>query len=265
MVKLGLDPGHGGRDGGAEHYSLLEKIIVLNICLEIKAQLERDYEGIQVHLTRSTDVFLELKERTDLMNKLDVDALVSVHCNAAGGKGGFESYRYIKASQNSKRLQEALHTAIMAELKPFGVIDRDQKTKDLHMVRESKMPAVLTENLFLDVKADADRLKRPEVIQAIIDGHVKGIASYFGLKKKQVAKVATERDIHKVSSWAESSWDEMTKNGYYDGSRPGATQTREEAAVVMSRFRRNMLKLIANNSEDIAELDRRLAEIEAAE
>lgn len=238
MIKLGLDPGHGGKDGGAGHYSLLEKIIVLNICLEIKTQLERDYEGIQVYLTRSTDVALELDERTDMMNKLNVDALVSVHCNAAGGDGGFETYRYTKASQNSIKLQAALHTAIMTELRPFGVIDRKQKVKNLHMVRESKMPAVLTENLFLDVKADADRLKRPEVIQAIIDGHVKGIASYFGLKRKETAKVATERDIHQVSGWAETAWAEMTKNGYYDGSRPGATQTREEAAVVMYRLRK---------------------------
>lgn len=84
-------------------------------------------------------------------------------------------------------------------------------------------------------------------------------------KMKEETKVATERDIHQVSAWAESAWEEMTKNGYYDGSRPGATQTREEAAVVMSRFRKNVLKLIANNSEDIAELDRRLAEIEAAD
>ncbi|MCM3130365.1 N-acetylmuramoyl-L-alanine amidase [Paenibacillus provencensis] len=265
MVKLGLDPGHGGRDGGAGTYSLLEKTLALNISLEIKTQLERDYEGIQVFMTRSTDLFLELDERTDLMNKLDVDALISVHCNAGGGKGGFETFRYNKASTNSVKLQNAIHTAVMNELKPFGVIDRGQKTENLHMVRESKMPAVLTENLFIDVLADSERLKRPEVIQAIIDGHVKGIASYFGIKRKETAKVTTERDIHKVSDWAESAWEEMTKNGYYDGSRPGATQTREEAAVVMYRFRKNFLKLISIISEDIAELDRRLVEIEVAD
>ncbi|MCM3129032.1 N-acetylmuramoyl-L-alanine amidase [Paenibacillus provencensis] len=235
MIKLGLDPGHGGRDGGAGHYSLLEKVIALNVCLEIKKQLERDYEGIQVYMTRSTDVALTLDERTDMMNKLNVDALVSVHCNAAGGDGGFETYRYTKASQNSIKLQAALHTAIMAELKPFGVIDRKQKVKNLHMVRESKMPAVLTENLFIDVKADADRLKRPEVIQAIIDGHVKGIASYFGLKRKETAKVATERDIHKVSPVFQNVWEQMSEKGYFDGTRPGAPVTREELAAVLSR------------------------------
>lgn len=53
------------------------------------------------------------------------------------------------------------------------------------MCRESKMPAVLTENLFIDVATDATKLKRKEVIDALIDGHVTGIAKYLGLKKKE--------------------------------------------------------------------------------
>ncbi|WP_371860471.1 N-acetylmuramoyl-L-alanine amidase [Paenibacillus lautus] len=67
-------------------------------------------------------------------------------------------------------MQNVLHTEIMAALKPFGVIDRGQKAANLHMVRESKMPAVLTENLFIDVAADAAKLKRQEVINALITG-----------------------------------------------------------------------------------------------
>lgn len=260
--KLGLDPGHGGKDSGATGYSLLEKTIALSICLEIKAQLERDYEGIKVYLTRSTDGFLELDERTDMMNKLDVDALVSVHCNAGGGKGGFETFRYTKSSSKTIKLQEAIHTATITELMPFGVIDRGQKMKNLHMVRESKMPAVLTENLFIDVLADAERLKLPEVIQAIVVGHVKGIATYFGLKKKEEVKVINEKDITQVSSWAKTAWEEMTKNGYYDGTRPGATMTREENAIVMLRLRKNLLTLIAENTKDINVLEARLVEIE---
>ncbi|GAC43888.1 S-layer homology domain-containing protein, partial [Paenibacillus popilliae] len=63
--------------------------------------------------------------------------------------------------------------------------DRGQKKQDLHMCRESRMPAVLTENLFVDVAADAARLKRPEVIEAIISGHVAGVAKYLKLQRKQ--------------------------------------------------------------------------------
>ncbi|GAC43004.1 S-layer homology domain-containing protein, partial [Paenibacillus popilliae] len=68
--------------------------------------------------------------------------------------------------------------------------DRGQKKQDLHMCRESRMPAVLTENLFVDVANDAARLKQPVVIEAIIAGHVAGIAKYLKLqpKKAQQAK-----------------------------------------------------------------------------
>ncbi|MGP3788152.1 N-acetylmuramoyl-L-alanine amidase [Paenibacillus sp. 1A_MP2] len=202
--------------------------------LGIKERLEADYENVQVLLTRSTDVFLELKERTNKANAAGADILVSIHCNAGGGKGGFESFRYTSASKESIKLQDALHKAIMAKL---GGIDRGQKAQNLHMVRESKMPAVLTENLFVDVAADADRLKQASVIDAIIEGHVQGIATYLGLKSKgkEDKPVTQERDINVPSGWAKETWQELTKKGFFDGTRPGAPITREEMAIVVGR------------------------------
>ncbi|MEK3966272.1 MULTISPECIES: N-acetylmuramoyl-L-alanine amidase [Paenibacillus] len=187
MKKVWIDAGHGGKDPGAVANGLKEKDIVLSVALEIKKRLETNYDGVQVLLSRSTDVFLELKERTNLANKAGADILVSIHGNAGGGSGGFETFRYIKASATSAALQNVLHSAIMDTLNKVavGVIDRGQKADNLHMVRESKMPAVLTENLFLDVATDAAKLKKDVVIQAIIDGHVIGIAKYLGLKKKE--------------------------------------------------------------------------------
>lgn len=192
MRKVWIDAGHGGKDPGACGNGLREKDIVLTLSLEIKKQLERDYDGVNVELSRSKDVFLELKERTNAANKAGADLLVSIHCNAGGGAGGFESFRYTNASAASRSLQNMLHTEIMAALKPFDVIDRGQKAANLHMCRESKMPAVLTENLFIDVTTDAAKLKRQEVIDALIAGHVAGIAKYLGLKKK--GSVATVSD-----------------------------------------------------------------------
>lgn len=260
MYKVWIDAGHGGKDPGAVAYGLQEKDIALKVSLGIKERLESDYEDVQVLLSRSTDVFLELKERTSKANAAGADILVSIHCNAGGGKGGFESFRYTSASQSSIKLQDALHRSIMAKL---GGIDRGQKAQNLHMVRESKMPAVLTENLFVDVLADADRLNQASVINAIIDGHVQGIVTYLGLTMKEKEdKPVTLRDINVVSAWAEASWEEVTANGYFDGKRPGETITREEAAVVMNRLRKNFLKLIAGVDGDIKELDERLQEIE---
>ncbi len=236
MKTVWIDAGHGGKDPGAVGNGLREKDIALTVSLGVKQRLEAEYEGVRVHLSRSTDVFLELDERTDAANKVGADLLVSIHCNAGGGAGGFESFRYTGASAASRSLQNVLHTEIMAALKPFNVNDRGQKADNLHMCRESKMPAVLTENLFIDVAADAAKLKRQEVIDALIDGHVAGIAKYLGLRKKEGKPMAKERDINVVSSWAAPAWEAATKLGYFDGNRPGAPITREEAAVLIMRM-----------------------------
>ncbi|PYE52479.1 N-acetylmuramoyl-L-alanine amidase [Paenibacillus barcinonensis] len=239
MYKVWIDAGHGGKDPGAVANGIQEKDIALKVSLGIKDRLEADYENVQVLFSRSADVFLELKDRTSKANAAGADILVSIHCNAGGGKGGFETFRYTSASQGSIKLQEALHKAIMGKV---GGIDRGQKAQNLHMVRESKMPAVLTENLFVDVAADANRLKQTSVINAIIDGHVQGIASYLGLKKitKEDKPVTQERDINQPSKWAESAWTDLTSKGYFDGSRPGAPITREEMAIVLNRLLNNI-------------------------
>lgn len=195
MKKLWIDAGHGGKDPGAVANGLTEKDIVLAVSLAIKVKLEEEYEGVQVLLSRSTDVFLELRDRTAAANKAGADILVSIHCNAGGGSGGFETFRYTSASAASRALQNVLHTEIMAALRPHGVTDRGQKSGNLHMCRESKMPAVLTENLFIDVQADANRLKQIDVIAAIVNGHVHGIAKYLGLIKKEVAAVSDKVNV----------------------------------------------------------------------
>ncbi|MGN7167970.1 N-acetylmuramoyl-L-alanine amidase [Paenibacillus cellulositrophicus] len=263
MKKVWIDAGHGGKDPGASANGLQEKNVVLEVSLAVKRQLESEYEGVQVFLSRSTDVFLELKDRTEKANAAGADVLVSIHCNAGGGSGGFETYRYTSASVASAAFQNLLHTEIMSRLKPFGVIDRNQKAANLHMCRESKMPAVLTENLFIDVASDAVKLKRQEVINALIDGHVAGIAKHLELVRMEEKPVTQERDINQLSPWAAKDWKEATENGYIDGSRPGAPVTREENAVIMNRLHKNFMQLIANNSERLAALEKRLQFIEA--
>lgn len=192
MKKVWIDAGHGGKDPGASGNGVVEKNIALRVVTEAARRLERDYGSVQCLLSRSTDVYLPLKERTDKANAAGADVLISVHCNAGGGAGGFESYTYSGTRDAATAaLQDVLHTEIMQRLRPFGVNDRGQRKKDLHMCRESRMPAVLTENLFVDVAADAARLKRPEVIEAIISGHVAGVAKYLKLQPKKAQQPPT--------------------------------------------------------------------------
>lgn len=186
MKKVWIDAGHGGKDPGASGFGVVEKDIALQVATEAAKRLERDYEGVKCLLTRSSDVFVELVDRTSKANAASADVFVSVHCNAGGGKGGFESFTYSGTRDAATvAFQDALHTEIMKNLKPFGVIDRGQKKKDLHVCRETRMPAVLTENLFVDVASDAAMLKRPEVIEAIISGHVSGVAKFLKLQPKK--------------------------------------------------------------------------------
>lgn len=76
-----LDPGHGGKDYGAIGKVTNEKTINLEVALKIK-KLLRDYDGIEVVMTRSTDKFLSLQERADIANAAKGDLFVSVHVNS---------------------------------------------------------------------------------------------------------------------------------------------------------------------------------------
>lgn len=80
---------------------------------------------------------------------------------------------------------------------------------------------------------------------------------------KPVTQPVPARDINIVSPWAAVTWEEVTANGYYDGTRPGAVITREESAIVMNRLRKNFLKLIAGINGNVADMDERLKKIEA--
>ncbi|MCM3294134.1 N-acetylmuramoyl-L-alanine amidase [Paenibacillus sp. MER 180] len=214
MKKVFWDAGHGGEDTGAIGNGVIEKSIALQVATEAAKRLERDYEGVQCLLSRASDLFLELKERTNKANAAGADVLISVHCNAGGGAGGFESYTYSGTKDTATAaLQDAIHTESMNCLKQYGVIDRGQRKKDLHMCRESRMPAVLTENLFVDVASDATKLKRQEVIEAIISGHVSGVAQFLGLKRKAQQPTAKGTNIigkasatlAQAKAWAQSN------------------------------------------------------------
>ena len=77
-----LDPGHGGRDPGAIGVSgVYEKTITLSMAKELKSQLER--EGYKVHLTRSTDIFIPLRDRVKIARKYHADLFISIHADSA--------------------------------------------------------------------------------------------------------------------------------------------------------------------------------------
>lgn len=77
-----LDPGHGGIDGGAQGVSgLFEKSVTLAFALELRQALE-DTGDYNVHLTRSTDLFLRLDERVRIAREHEADLFISIHADS---------------------------------------------------------------------------------------------------------------------------------------------------------------------------------------
>ncbi|GAB4055411.1 N-acetylmuramoyl-L-alanine amidase [Catellatospora paridis] len=180
VPKVYIDPGHGGTDPGAVANGLQEKTLTLNIALQTRDILKASW-NVDVRLSRTTDVTRSLAYRTDDANAWGATIFVSIHINAGGGSG-FESYRYPGVGSTTVRLQNLVHSNVLSGMRSIGsVTDRGQKSADLHVLRESNMPAVLTENLFIDTVANANLLKRADFITATARGHARGIAAFLGI------------------------------------------------------------------------------------
>lgn len=89
-----LDAGHGGKDSGASYHGIMEKDINLDIALRVKKLLNNYDSALKVLLTRETDVFIPLEERTAFANKNRSDIFVSIHQNASRNQDakGIETY-----------------------------------------------------------------------------------------------------------------------------------------------------------------------------
>src|SRR5699024_5328625 len=181
MSKIYLDPGHGGTDGGASANGLVEKNVTLSIALKTRDILNRDYEGHSIRMSRTTDKAVSLTQRTNDANSWGADYFVSIHINAGGGTG-YEDYIYNgSVSGSTVTYRDKLHAEVM---KQVDFRNRGKKRNNFHVLRESRMPAVLTENGFIDTVADANKLKSDAYLNRIALGHANGIAKALELKKK---------------------------------------------------------------------------------
>lgn len=188
MVKIFIDPGHGGNDPGAVGNGLKEKDLTLKIAKYARDYLQSNYSNVSIKMSRTGDTTKSLTTRTNEANKWGAEVYVSIHINAGGGTG-FESFVYPGVGSSTKKLQNAIHEQVMKVCKGFR--DRGKKQANFHVLRESRMAACLTENLFIDTKADADFLKKEANLKKLGQAHAIGIAKYFGLKKKVAFKPKT--------------------------------------------------------------------------
>ncbi len=113
-----IDPGHGGDDIGAKNLNgLLEKDVTLDMALKLEEILKKN-TGFNVYLTRRTDKFVSLKERTDFANDREATLFISLHVNASYSKMayGIETYYLDNANdKSSKKLAERENKSLSFE------------------------------------------------------------------------------------------------------------------------------------------------------
>lgn len=160
-----LDPGHGDWDGGAvfrdENGRELraEKDDNLRMSKWLREELEA--YGVEVVLTRETDVYLELKERTAIANAAEADVLISFHRNSFYGEDdvrGAEVWIHSSRPQGANALANSILDAIM---EVGGMPDRGVKygsmtstKEDFEINRSAKMTSMIVELGFISSAAD---------------------------------------------------------------------------------------------------------------
>lgn len=126
---------------------------------------------------------IPLHERTNKANNANADVYISFHHNAYktqwGDWTGVETY-YYTTSTKGKALSKGVQQAIV---KAYGLADRGIKTNNLHITRETNMPAILVEGGFMDSTIDIKKLRDKKVLQLAGKHTAQAVAEYFGLKK----------------------------------------------------------------------------------
>ncbi|HST21274.1 MAG TPA: N-acetylmuramoyl-L-alanine amidase [Blastocatellia bacterium] len=95
IKRIVIDPGHGGHDTGTiSPGGMREKDLVLDVARRLKAYIKHNYPDVEVILTRDSDRFVALEERTAIANSRRADLFISVHANASQSKAasGVETY-----------------------------------------------------------------------------------------------------------------------------------------------------------------------------
>ncbi len=213
-----IDPGHGGKDPGARGPTgLKEKNVVLKIAKRVAKKLKRDLD-CRVILTRRSDRYLPLTQRTAIANARKADLFVSIHANAAPTRRlrGVETYflnfaldadaMRVAARENatsekriselksilndimknskvneSSRLATKIQTNLVATLKRRYKHIRNLGVKQapFFVLIGARMPSALVEVSFISNREEERRLKSPAYLDKVAAGIATGIEKYI--------------------------------------------------------------------------------------
>jgi N-acetylmuramoyl-L-alanine amidase len=216
--KVVIDPGHGGKDPGAIGPSgVREKDIVLAIAMKLQAKIKASL-GLEAILTRDSDTFLPLEERTALANTQKADLFVSIHTNAHRNRRvhGVSTYilnvatdeeaARVAAFENSvsakrisdlekilndlmlnskinesSRLADAVQNGLIKILphKYSRVKNLGVRQAPFYVLIGAQMPSIMVETSFITNKREEYRLKTAAYQEAIAEGILAGIRNYI--------------------------------------------------------------------------------------
>lgn len=171
---IGIDPGHGGSDPGAiGPGGLQEKTVNLLIASHLVQLLSA--RGIQTVTTRKDDRTVTLAERSSRLNAAGVDYVISIHCNAvADPNPNYISTFVIGMGGQAEKLARKVQAGIVAIT---GWPDGGVRVANLHMLRETKAPAILVECGFISNPDQERDLVSPvmqrDIARAIYTGLLK--------------------------------------------------------------------------------------------
>ncbi len=205
--KIYVDAGHGGKDPGAVSGGVNEKDLNLKVALKLENDLKA--KGAEVIMSRNTDQFLELWEIASKANASKADIFISIHHNSATPAAfGIETYSY-DGSGSSRNLSNIFSTDLSenkSTISPFvannnvdriyksqqlasrvqsglisntGAYDRGAKQTDFHVIRETNMPAILTELGFITNNNERGQLVTDAYQTKLSKGITDGVVSYF--------------------------------------------------------------------------------------
>jgi N-acetylmuramoyl-L-alanine amidase len=205
-----IDAGHGGYDPGARsRRGLKEKDVCLDIALRFRRELMAAAPDLAVVLTRDRDVYLTLRQRTEIANKADADLFISIHNNASVKRESKGSQVFFYDSQSSDRAAadlvareneeanqlEILMTDLAKSLvrdQSIGFADKVQsklgkalhlKHRDLayapfYVLARTKMPAILVEVAFITHPQEERLLGDPDFRQTVAESLTQGVIDY---------------------------------------------------------------------------------------
>ena len=173
--KVFIDAGHGGTDPGALGYGYRESDLNLQVAKKVESKLKS--KGIDVKMSRSSDIFYSLSERAEMANDYGADAFVSIHQNSAEAKSanGIETY-YNRKKEEDRPLSNDIQKQVISQT---GANNRGVKNAEFTVLVKSKMISALVECGFITNELEVKKLSDSSYQDKLATGIANGIEEYL--------------------------------------------------------------------------------------